>query len=599
MTKRFACQAIQCLPGYYENTDEFGIRTCSAKNTDYCSALNKYYDSNVKECLDYDEEHCGSHVCDAKYMHAEEVACIKIENNVFSCSAVKCDAGYYLKEKNNIATCYEINDEYCNSQNKYYNATKKDCFEYDIFNCGAKNNNCYNLMGIKDVRCVHSNGGYYCSALSCSNGYYLRPTRKSSAQCSLRDENPEMVEGSLSNNVAYDENVLVMDDDEHMDSAEAIDVESANADAVAVSDEAMEEVSVSDVYEDDTGCIYECIMNDNYNCGKEGKSCICEVNDENCIKNNNGMLDGFCVIRQGESSYESQCIATKCSLGYYLDPKTYTCKSVDEYNCGEYNKNCLNNEGWQSATCTIANESAAVCVLDSCKKGYYLDLENRTCRKNDNDNCGLKNRNCSSHPTAHFCDLNEGECVEKCSAETSECSTLLDSSNGLYQYFCANTNNSVDHCGQCSNSCDANKSIDHAKMACQSGSCVLDGCEPGYHLFNDSCEADSNTNCGAHGNACLHADDDEVTCTSHARAPESGMEQSVPDNLQYAGDHVAHVEDRFCKITLSETCVNGKCVVIGLEGKYKDYAKDQVIIEVAEKVDDAPDAAMEMEKAHP
>jgi hypothetical protein len=39
--------------------------------------------------------------------------------------------------------------------------------------------------------------------------------------------------------------------------------------------------------------------------------------------------------------------------------------------------------------------------------------------------------------------------------------------------------------------------------------------------------------------------------------------------------------------------------VIGLEGKYKDYAKDQVIIEVAEKVDDAPDAAMEMEKAHP
>lgn len=81
------------------------------------------------------------------------------------------------------------------------------------------------------------------------------------------------------------------------------------------------------------------------------------------------------------------------------------------------------------------------------------------------------------------------------------------------------------------------------------------------------------------------------------------MEQSIPkdlQDLQYVGDQENEeiASDKMCRVYVPETCVNGKCVMIGFSG-IQGVSNDQVINEAVEKVDDAPGGALEMGEAHP
>ena len=61
--------------------------------------------------------------------------------------------------------------------------------------------------------------------------------------------------------------------------------------------------------------------------------------------------------------------------------------------------------------------------------------------------------------------------------------------------------NSNTNCGSHGNACNTSKVANSSSVDCSPGTCKATGCSSG-HVYNGTCEANSNTNCGSYGNSC-------------------------------------------------------------------------------------------------
>ena len=86
----------------------------------------------------------------------------------------------------------------------------------------------------------------------------------------------------------------------------------------------------------------------------------------------------------------------------------------------------------------------------------------------------------------------------KCSA--GEC-ILTGCDSGYHPYGSSCEADSEMNCGSHGNVCEK----PNATMECYYGTCVLRGCVDNYHVYNNGCEADSSSNCGTHGQTCSMA----------------------------------------------------------------------------------------------
>ena len=278
----------------------------------------------------------------------------------------------------------------------------------------------------------------------------------------------------------------------------------------------------------------------------------CEASDSNCL------------FIESIGSLQAKCSDGVWTLQYC--PNNAVCDGnvcVDSsiQSCGASGINCKDAiEGWASGKC-INDE----CVITGCINGYHLDDTDSShvvCEINSRENCGSHGNAC---PGDEACNEATGKCG--CGADQKDCAGL-----------CVDIQNNVQNCGQCGKICQIEHSSD---VACVGGECKLNTCESGYHPFENACEKDDNTNCGAHGVACTkdNVNDSEsvscdtgvckaVTCENYYHVYEGVCEKN--DNTNCGAHGVACTKDN---VADSETvsCDTGVCKAVTCENHYHVY----------------------------
>lgn len=256
------------------------------------------------------------------------------------------------------------------------------------------------------------------------------------------------------------------------------------------------------------------LKSDNDNCGAcdnkcQGGTtcinaqCICTPNqafcDGQCIDpdTNNAFCGakGLCVGEdRGKTCSKSEtCENGKCELLDLgnCDPGTHDengiCKPDTIYACGLAGNNCSNLTGWQEGKCENRR-----CVATSCKIGHHLNInecvaDSETCCGESCAQCGGDTPLCSN-----------GACKPRCEGDLIMCA------DDGGQKTCANTDESLLHCGNCNNPCAAKSEIhpNATEVKCDAGHCIAIQCEDGYHRYDGYCEKDTAEHCGEHGATC-------------------------------------------------------------------------------------------------
>lgn len=135
-----------------------------------------------------------------------------------------------------------------------------------------------------------------------------------------------------------------------------------------------------------------CEPDDNVNCGTTGNSCVVANANYNC---NNGVCMFLC-----EGGYHKSLGACE--------------KDTAEY-CGENGMIC---EPTVENSTPICRWNSAVGIAEcsyQCREGYYASSD--ACLPNNDDNCGGKNRKCTSpNNGVSKCNVESGKCVVTCNA---------------------------------------------------------------------------------------------------------------------------------------------------------------------------------------
>ena len=253
----------------------------------------------------------------------------------------------------------------------------------------------------------------------------------------------------------------------------------------------------------------------------DGKSCqidewnSCGKSGINCVKSNTGVKTAECENRA--------CIITSCEDTFYLDKETNSCQPNSDEKCGaESGKNSLidctipGNIGYNRFNkcdstgryCICSGEEYLTCDGDD-YEGKCINI------KEDIENCGSCGNDCKEKLEgaeqlqcykgvclADSCKTSEGYHIHranKCAEDDENCVEVTD---------CEINSNS--HCGSSDKACSI-EDVEHSTdLACElriiddnvESRCVPKACDEDYHLYNDTCEPDSDEHCGGRGIAC-------------------------------------------------------------------------------------------------
>ena len=201
----------------------------------------------------------------------------------------------------------------------------------------------------------------------------------------------------------------------------------------------------------------------------------CEGSSSRCIDVPDiGSVQIDCIDQKKTTFYCPKgitCDGDKCADG--------TISSESVLACGEEKTNCTQSiEHWKSGRCTNG-----ACIVTECESGYHPYEDELQCEENTNDNCGVHGKVCATDKT---CDTSSGKC--ECTNGLKACGTE-----------CVDISSNLNHCGECNQDCVISNS---QSVNCEAGSCKATKCETGYHLYNNQCEQDSNSNCGQHDKKC-------------------------------------------------------------------------------------------------
>lgn len=237
------------------------------------------------------------------------------------------------------------------------------------------------------------------------------------------------------------------------------------------------------------------------------------------------------------SCIDGMCLILRCLDGFAdCDAKAANgCEArLDSpEHCGLCGAACRYNRG--NAAC-----ESGKCVLRDCSAGYGDcdgDHDNgcETDLKSLSD-CGACGKACTT-PVNSLPSCETGKCaVASCTGPFGDCNE--SAADGCEQRL-----NTAQHCGACGSPC----APAHGSGNCDSGSCVVTGCEPGWVNCNglaaDGCETrvDSVDQCGACGASCE---------LPHVTRP---MCQSVMGQFRCAIDKGCGQEEPGCKAGAAES----------------------------------------------
>ncbi|GEM_PF-6230776 len=170
----------------------------------------------------------------------------------------------------------------------------------------------------------------------------------------------------------------------------------------------------------------------------------------------------------------------------------------------------------------------AMATEEACQENEHID--EGVCQKDTLEQCGSTDNNCTWQKGWKKGICAEGKCVAtdckdgyviksgKCTASTPDLE--CEENEHVYENQCEN--NTLNHCGDHDNACSEIEGW--GSGLCNKGECVVTECADGYelkgnkcsretspsdldcpkatHPFESSCENDSLSHCGMHGNAC-------------------------------------------------------------------------------------------------
>ena len=236
------------------------------------------------------------------------------------------------------------------------------------------------------------------------------------------------------------------------------------------------------------------------------------------------------------------------------------CKQDTNNDCGETNTDCTTIENAGTVKC-----DARQCKVISCKTGYHLN-ENE-CVNNTNDKCGSETNSCGEH---EVCDTEKGEC--KCEEGYQLCSERCISLND------------PNNCGDCNMACSMILGESATKYTCEQTSCVATECGVGYHLYNKTCEPNTNENCGKHETTCTITN---INNSTRVNCSDDGICKALEcDNGYHLHAGICEADDnnncgshgRACKTedfehSTSVICNKGICKAESCESGFKPWGE--------------------------
>ncbi len=374
---------------------------------------------------------------------------------------------------------------------------------------------------------------------------------------------------------------------------------------------------------------------------KEGESCIAKKCTKECGSKTQVVCNGECIEPSTDSRYcgakenckgawncESmgqQCIGGKCTTVDCSNEGEMLCKvdgenkcidvTSDANNCGSCNRKCEESEplhaetrGCDKSECVYACEDGYQnCGTDS--KPNCVDLTS------DNKNCGSCGKTCEANEYCQNSTCNKNTCTGEyecgksgqclthdptgCGRECKVCDVDLNSyestcddvgvchvvkcQNGYH--FVSDTQmceqNAQTSCGSTdkSDAVDCTSLPDVQEVQCINGTCIIGECSAGYHLHENTCEADSDDNCGAHGIKCVVSNGTSACQGGECKttACDSGYHQ---EENYCTGDNTSSCGDQDCSKLpgwKAGNCINSTCIATACDkGYYLDEPECKV-----------------------
>ncbi len=275
--------------------------------------------------------------------------------------------------------------------------------------------------------------------------------------------------------------------------------------------------------------LYEngCETDDLTNCGTHGIACSLSIN---------GWKTGHCI--------DAICKVSECAEGMHVYDNACEVDTVE--NCGLHDRVCANTvAGWKSGACTDGK-----CEVLQCIDGFHVDAKTGKCVQDTNTCCGASCTKCTGELVCAG-----GECRSQCKIDERYCGGE-----------CVNIKTNTTNCGECGHDCNAEMPENGQTMICSGGSCQLTACIDDHHIVGNTCEADSETACGAEAKDCTadawwdSGDCINSKCTPsackgdyHLAQNELGENWCEPNNDLNCGEH-----DFACQG--GQICVAGRCL---------------------------------------
>ena len=298
----------------------------------------------------------------------------------------------------------------------------------------------------------------------------------------------------------------------------------------------------------------QCKDNDVEACGPNCENCLTKYHAATATCDNSGT-----------------CHVLTCTSGYHLTETSgnYSCVPNENTSCGSTDDvhvtNCEGIENVNVASC----ELDGTCKVYSCKSGYHV--YNNKCEKNDNSHCGVHNNACHVENGTSDCDQSKGTC------KTTKCDDGYHKVSNADDTQCTSDNDL--ECGP--NKINCKTSINGWQSGdCEDGECVLKTCTSEYHVYNNTCELNSNSACGKSRRQCSNSSYQIYECTGSGDTASCTVTGCTGDYHFYSNYCEANSVDNCgshnykCSSHIpgwsSGTCTDGKCVVSGCQEGYSN-----------------------------
>ncbi|MBO4351642.1 MAG: hypothetical protein J6A01_11960, partial [Proteobacteria bacterium] len=229
---------------------------------------------------------------------------------------------------------------------------------------------------------------------------------------------------------------------------------------------------------------------------------------------------------------DGQCIVKACKYGFAVSQGQTQCVEEACADCDEYSEVCY------MGTC-------------QCKAGWVSCGENGggcTDIINDLHNCGECGKTCLFEETIDHA-LDVGCYYAKCGV--TACEDHFHP-NGMECEL-----NTPENCGEHGKNCAEIANVVDATCDEEAGKCIIDSCEPGYHVYAEKaiCEEDTDLDCNEHEHSCWVDNAVDVECVQDETGTQAYcVTKACEDGYHLAPDPEDPEAPEICQIDDEEHC---------------------------------------------